>query len=78
MNQDIPMYQIKDYNNNIIESFFYGLEFQLANLDENTIYKIEKIKSRRKRTGINEVLVKWKGWPKKFNSWMPESNISNS
>ena len=42
MNQNIPMYQIKDYNNDIIHSYFYEPKLQLASLDENTIYKIEK------------------------------------
>ena len=77
MNQNIPMYQIKDYNNDIIHSYFYEPELQLAFLDENTIYKIEKIESKRKRKGIPEVLVKWKGWPKRFNSWIPEANITD-
>ena len=77
MNQNIPMYQIKDYNNEIIQSYFYEPELQLGFLDEDTIYKIEKIESRRKRKGVREVLVKWKGWPKIFNSWIPEANISD-
>ena len=77
MNQNIPIYQIKDYNNDIIHSYFYEPELQLAFLDENTIYKIEKIESKRKRKGIREVLVKWKGWPKRFNSWIPEANITD-
>ena len=47
MNQNIPMYQIKDYNNDIINSYFYEPELQLAFLDENTIYKIEKKKKKR-------------------------------
>ena len=77
MNQNIPMYQIKDYNNDIIHSYFYEPELQLAFLDENTIYKIEKIESKRKRKGIREVLVKWKVWPMRFNSWIPEANITD-
>ena len=49
MNQTIPMYQIKDYNNDIIHSYFYEPELQLAFLVENTIYKIEKIESEKER-----------------------------
>ena len=43
LNQDIPMYQLKDYQNEVITSFFYEPELQLTFLDENMIYKIEKI-----------------------------------
>ena len=74
-NQDIPMYQLKDYNNEVIESLFYEPELQLAYMDSNVVYKIEDILKRRKRNGIPEVLVKWKGWPVKFNSWIPESDV---
>ena len=73
LNQDIPMYQLKDYQNEVITSYFYEPELQLAFLDENMVYKIEKILKKRKRKGISEMLVKWKGWPRKFNSWIPET-----
>ena len=42
LNQDIPMYQLKDYQNEVIESYFYESELQLAFFDENMVYKIEK------------------------------------
>ena len=71
------MYQIKDYNNEIIQSYFYEPELQLAFLDENTIFKFEKNESRRTRKGNREVLVKLKGGPKKFNSWIPEADITD-
>ena len=71
------MYQLKDYNNEVIESLFYEPELQLAYMDSNVVYKIEDILKRRKRNGIPEVLVKWKGWPVKFNSWIPESDIQD-
>ena len=48
MNQNIPIYQIKDYNNDIIHSYFYEPELQLAFLDENTIYKIKKLNLKEK------------------------------
>ena len=51
LNQDIPMYQLKDYQNEVITSFFYEPELQLASLDENMIYKIEKILKKGKERG---------------------------
>ena len=55
------MYKLKDYNNEVIESLFYEPELQLAYMNSNVLYKIENILKRRKRNGIPEVLVKWKG-----------------
>ena len=76
-NQNIPMYKLKDYNNEVIESHFYEPELQLAYMDSNIVCKIEEILKRRKRHGVPEVLVKWKGWPVKFNSWIPESDLQD-
>ena len=77
LNQKIPMYQLKDYNNDVIESFFYEPELQLAYIGEEVLYKIEEVIKKRKRNKITEVLVKWKGWPKKFNSWIPETELQD-
>ena len=75
MNQGFPMYTIKDYNNDIIKSYFYEPELQLAYIGEETEYKIEKIIKRRKRNKQQKILVKWKGWPEKFNSWILEKSV---
>ena len=74
-NQGFPMYTLKDYNNDIIKSDFYEAELQLAYIGEETEYKIEKIIRRCKRNKQEEILVKWKGWPEKFNSWILEKTV---
>ena len=70
------MYQLKDYNNDIIEGYFYEPEHQIAYLDNDIVYKIGKI-LKRTRNKKKEILVKWKGWPKKFNSWILEENVES-
>ena len=53
-------------------------ELQLAYIDEDTVYKVEKvIKKKKKTTNKTEVLDKWKGWPDKFNSWIDEKDFKN-
>ena len=39
------------------------------------IYKIEKILAEKKENGKVKVLVKWPGYDKKFNSWVPKSEL---
>ena len=39
------------------------------------IYKIEKILAEKKENGKVKVLVKWPGYDKKFNNWVPKSEL---
>ena len=75
-NQGIPMYQLKDYDNDLIEGYFYEPELQKAYIGDEVVYKVEKVIKTRKRKGRTEVLVKWKGWPDKFNSWINKKELS--
>ena len=43
LNQNIPMYELKDYNNEVIQGFFYKPELQLAYIDSDIMKKIEEI-----------------------------------
>ena len=38
-------------------------------------FLIEVIRKRTIDKGEQEVLVKWKGWPEKFNTWIPASDL---
>jgi hypothetical protein len=44
---------------------------------ETDSFKIEKIIKRKKINGTKDVLVKWLGWPSKFNSWIPEKDVED-
>ena len=78
LNQNIAMYELNDYNNDVIEGFFYEPELQLGYIDSDIIYKFEEILKKGKGGGGGvEVLVKWKGWPSKFNSWILEKDVQN-
>ena len=32
---------------------------------------------KKRGCGKKEVLVKWKGWPEKFNSWIPALDLQS-
>ena len=67
-----PVYRLQDYDEDKIEGVFYAEELQKVHkLDD--IYKIEKILAEK--TGKVKVLVKWLGHDKKFNSWIPKSEL---
>lgn len=71
----IPVYKLKDLAGDPIEGTFYESELQKVIKSEDVSYRVEKILKRRRHGKTQEVYVKWEGWPKKFNSWIPESSL---
>lgn len=74
VNRHIPrqphIYNLQDETNEKVEGAFYRPEIQKVVKDKNTVYRVEKILKRRTRRGIREVLVEWKGFSAKHNSWI--------
>lgn len=72
--QGLPLYKIKDMNNTVIAGSFQEQELQMSRIDyDNYDFKIEKIVKRKG----NKVLVSWKGWPSKFDSWILKSSVKD-
>ena len=69
-----PVYRLRDYPYDEIEGVFYAEELQKVHRSDD-IYKIEKILAEKKENGKVKVLVKWLGHDKKFNSWLPKSEL---
>ena len=70
------VYKIKDLAGEEVEGAFYRQQLQKTNQD---IYRVDRIIRRRRGANNNEeVLVKWTGYPDKFNSWMSAADIIQS
>lgn len=67
----LSVYKVKDLEDDPIEGTFYESELQKVTKTGDVLYRVEKVLKRRRH--IKEVFVKWEGWPRKFNSWIPES-----
>lgn len=52
--QGIPMYKVKDFNQELIEGDFYE-----NHLQKDSLWLVEEIIKKRKRKGLTEVLVKF-------------------
>ena len=61
-------YELVDTKGEKIKGSFYEQELQKT---KQEIYRIEKVLRKRKRNGVQEVYVKWKGYNSNFNSWIP-------
>ena len=68
-------YQLRDFAGEDIQGGFYNEQLQKTDLN---IYRIDKILRRRKRNGVKEALVRWSGYPDKFNQWLPADSVQLS
>ena len=75
MRQGQPIYTVVDWYDNPVEGTFYQKELQKVESTDDNLFKIETILKYKGRGKDKQALVKWKGWPKKFNSWIPASNL---
>ena len=73
MKNGIPQYTIQDYSGTTIKGKFY--QNQLLKAYPGDTFLIESVLGQRKRLGREEVLVKWKGWDKRYNSWIPATEL---
>ena len=69
---ELSLYNVKDLNNEGIIGDFQDKELTRVFVPEDKIYKIDKVIKTRKRNNRTEYFVSWKGWPKKFNSWVSD------
>ena len=71
----VPVYKLKDDAGEILDGTFYEPELQKI-IKNDDVYRVEKILRKRKRKGVVEYLVRWKGYEDpKFDSWVQESDI---
>lgn len=63
-------YKLADTQGESITGSFYQQELKITHQD---VFRIEKVIRRDK--GKKKALVKWSGYPDKFNSWVPLSDL---
>ena len=71
-----PVYKLKDYDQEELSGTFYNEELQKV-IKEDDVYEVEKILKKRGKGKNKEVYVKWLGYPAKFNSWIPASEVKD-
>ena len=71
-----PVYKLKDYDQEELSGTFYNEELQKV-IKEDDVYEVEKVLKTRGTGKNKEVYVKWLGYPAKFNSWIPASEVKD-
>ena len=78
--QGLYTYVLADLNGEIIDGFFYNEELVLVGQDrlsDDKSFKIERIVRTKGRGANKQALVKWLGYPDKFNSWVKVSQLES-
>lgn len=70
--QGIKKYKLQDIEGESITGSFYEPELQLVKYSDDREYQIEREITSVGTGNRRRTLVKWVGWPEKFNSWISE------
>ena len=76
--QGIALYSIKAWDNEVIEGKFYNNELQKVSAETEIEYNIEKVVKKQSKKGKEGYIVKWYGWPERYNSWVPKSDVKDT
>ena len=74
MSDNIPQYRLKDYAGEVVSGTFY--ENQIKKAYEQDVYLVEKVLRSGKGGGGKQLLVRWRGWPSNYDSWVSEEDIN--
>ena len=65
-------YKVKTLLGEEIEGSFYEQELQKSHQE---VYRVEKVIRKKKINGVEHALVKWSGYSKKHNQWIPLKDL---
>ena len=69
----LSTYKINEWDGTPVKGTFYAEDVQKVNVTDDDLFRIEKIVKRKG----DKVLVRWKGWPDKYDSWIDKRSLQS-
>lgn len=69
------MYQLVDTKNNKLDGLAYRDEIQVIDYNPGGLFVVENVLRKRRIGGKLQYLVKWRGYPHQFNSYVDSQDI---
>ena len=69
----VVTYKLKEWDGTPLEGSFYEEDVQKVTVPNEALFRVEKMVQQRAQM----VKVRWLGWPKKYDSWVPRSALRN-
>lgn len=71
----LPKYRLVDLTGEELKGTYYEGELQKVSYSDEEPFEVEALLEEKKVGKNKQILVKWKGWPNKFNSWVNAQEI---
>jgi len=68
----VPTYKIREWDDTPVKGTFYEADLQKVHVSDDALFRIEKVLKHQK----GRVLVRWKGRPDKYNSWIASQDVT--
>ena len=70
----LPTYRLNEWDGTPIKGTFYNEDVQKVHVTDDSLFRVEKVLKRKR----GQVLVRWKGWPSKYDSWIPSDGATKT
>ena len=68
----LPMYKIAEWDDTPVRGTFYAHDLKKVSVGNDDLFRVDRIVKR----GKDKVLVHWKGWPDKYDSWVRKGDVT--